>query len=85
MSLPLELPDDLAAALETEAARLGLSLPDYAVRLLASASLRPLQVHNGADLVAYWRAEGVIGSRSGPEESPDHARSLRRRAERRQG
>lgn len=83
MSAPLELPDDLTAALETEAARLGLSLPDYTARLLASASLRPLHIHNGADLVAYWRAEGVVGSRPGEDEAPDHARSLRRKAERR--
>jgi len=85
MSLPLELPDDLTAALETEATRLGLSLPDYAARLLASASLKPLQVHNGAELVAYWRAEGIVGSRSGEEESSEHARALRHKAERREG
>lgn len=85
MSLPLDPPDDLTTALETEAARLGLSLPDYAARLLASASLKPPRVQNGADLVAYWRAKGVIGSRPGEEESPEHARSLRRKAERRRG
>jgi hypothetical protein len=83
MGLLLELPDELAAALATEATRLGLSLPDYAAHLLASASLRPSQVQSGADLVAYWRAEGVVGARADIEDSQTHARSLRRQAERR--
>jgi hypothetical protein len=84
MSLLLELPEDLAAALATEASRLGLSLPVYAAQLLASASPRPSQVQSGCDLVAYWQAEGIIGSRADVEDSQAHARSLRRRAERRQ-
>lgn len=52
MSLLLELPEELAAALTTKAARLGLSLPSYATHLLKSASLKAEQVQNGADLVA---------------------------------
>jgi hypothetical protein len=83
MGLLLELPEDLAAALAIEASRLGLSLPDYAAHLLASASLMPGQVQSGVDLVAYWRAEGVIGSRANVEDSQAQARSLRQRAEQR--
>ncbi|MGH7202058.1 MAG: hypothetical protein ACREJB_15750 [Planctomycetaceae bacterium] len=84
MSLTLDLPAELADALAAEAARLGLSLPDYAVRLLAAA--RPLSedVHSGAELVAYWQAAGVVGSRPDLTDSPAHARSLRQRAARRQ-
>ena len=83
MSVSLELPEELTAALATEAARLGLSLPEYAVHLLASASVRPDHVHSGADLVAYWRDEGLVGTRAEVSDPQAHARALRERAERR--
>jgi hypothetical protein len=83
MSLTLELPSDLATALADEAARRGLSLPDYAIRLLASATHAPAPVRTGGDLVAYWQAEGVAGSRPDITDSQAHARALRARAERR--
>jgi hypothetical protein len=80
MSLTLELPADLAAALEAEAGRLGLSLGDYALQLLASAGPRPAEVRTGADLVAYWQREGLIGTRPDIADSPAHARALRQTA-----
>lgn len=83
MSLTLELPPDLAAALEAEAGRLGLSLGDYAVQLLATAGPRPGEVRSGADLVAYWQREALIGSRPDIADSSAHARSIRDRAQRR--
>ncbi len=45
MPQTVELPDDLADALSQEASRLGLSLPDYAVRLLMSARPSVAAVH----------------------------------------
>ena len=83
MGLMLELPEDLAAALAIEASRLGVSLPEYAVHLLTSARPMPERVRNGADLIAYWQAEGVVGARTDIVDSQAHARSLRREAERR--
>ena len=83
MSLTLELPPDLVTALEDEAARQGLSLPEYAVHLLASATRAPAPLRTGGDLVAYWQAEGVAGSRPDIADSQAHARGLRARAERR--
>ena len=83
MGLTLELPEELTAALADEAARRGLSLPDYASRLLASASPKPDHVQSGSDLVAYWQAEGVVGTRADIDDPQSHARSLRDRAERR--
>lgn len=80
IGVSLELPEELAAAPATEATRLGLSLPDYAAHLLASASPRPGHVRIGADLVAYWQAEGVVGTRADVADSQAHARSLRERA-----
>lgn len=83
MPRTVELPDDLADALTTEASRLGLSLPAYAVRLLASARPSVASVHNGADLVAFWRAEGLVGSRPDIADSQAEARRLREQAQRR--
>jgi hypothetical protein len=83
MTLTLELPQDLEHELSAEAKRLGLPLDEYALKLLSrhpSASGGP---QTGADLVGYWRSEGVIGSRSEIADSAAHARQLRRRAERR--
>lgn len=83
MPQTVELPDDLAAALADEASRLGLSLPDYAVRLLTSARPSAASVRSGADLVAFWRAEGVVGTRSDIADSQTEARRLRDEAQRR--
>ena len=76
MGLTLNLPADLAAALTDEATRQGLSLPGYAVHVLAA---RPAvgSVNSGADLVAYWKAEGLIGTRPDITDSQAHARALR--------
>ena len=83
MPQTIDLPDDLADALADEAARLGMSLPDYAVRLLASARPSPISVQSGADLVAFWRAEGLVGCRPDIADSQAQARHLREQAQRR--
>lgn len=83
MPQTVELPDDLADALSDEASRLGLSLPDYAVRLLTSARPSAASIHSGADLVAFWRAEGLAGSRPEVADSRSEARRLREQAQRR--
>ena len=83
MPQTVELPDDLADALTHEASRLGLSLPDYAVRLLTAARPTAASVRSGADLVAFWRAEGLVGSRPDLTDSQAEARRLREQAQRR--
>lgn len=84
MTLTLELPRRLERKLSAEAERLGLPLEQYALRRLdevpTSADSR---LENGSDLVAYWRTEGVIGSRPDIKDSQAHAREIRRRSERR--
>lgn len=80
----MELPDDLADALAHEATRLGMSVTDYAVRLLASACPSAATIHDGADLVNFWRSEGLVGSRSDIIDSQAQARELREQAQRRQ-
>ena len=83
MSLLLDLPDELEQALAQEASQLGLSVEDYAVQLLTLRRAAAGLPQTGADLVAYWQREGVIGSRMDIQDSAAYARKLRTRAERR--
>ncbi len=81
MPLTIELPDGLAERLAGEAARRGLSLPDYAARLLEAAPSRAAL--SGAEVVEFWRAEGLIGTRPDIADSQAEARRLREQAQRR--
>jgi hypothetical protein len=83
MTLTLDLPADLEKDLVAEATRMGLSLPEYALRVLAAGYPAAGRPRTGRDLVAYWQAEGLIGSRPDITDSASHARELRARAERR--
>ncbi len=84
MSLTLDLPPELESELSSEASRCGLPLAEYVVRLLASARVPASSPSSGSELVAYWRDEGLIGSRMDIDDSQQHARALRERAERRE-
>jgi len=85
MTITLDLPDDLERELAAEAARLGVPISEYAARLLAEshASNGHHEIATGADLVAYWKREGIVGSRPDIADSAVHARRLRAEAERR--
>lgn len=82
MTITLNLPPNLADELTTEAARLGLSLSEYALRLLTGSQQRSMP-RAGAELVAYWQAEGLIGTRPDIADSQAYAREIRRQAEKR--
>jgi len=83
MTLTLDLPKDLESELATEAARLGLPVSEYAQRLLAAGRTPGSSPKTGPELVAYWQREAVIGSRSEISDSQEHARAIRRKAEKR--
>ena len=83
MSLVLDLPPELEAELAAEAARIGLPLPEYALRLLAGGCGPNPTVRNGVELLAYWNREGLVGTRPEIADSPAHAHSLREQAQRR--
>jgi hypothetical protein len=86
MPRSVELPDELADVLTDEASRLGLSLPEYAVRLLASVpSAHPAttSVRTGADLVGFWQVQNLIGTRPDIADSQAQARCLREQAQHR--
>ena len=83
MSIVLDLPQELERALATEATQLGLSLTVYVLRLLSTRSLAGQLPTTGAELVAYWQREGVIGTRLDITDSQAHARQIRYQAARR--
>jgi hypothetical protein len=85
MTITLDLPENLEHELAEEAERLGLSLPEYALRVLTAGRLVAPMLTNGAELVAYWQREGLIGARPEISDSQEYARRLRVAAERRQG
>lgn len=79
MSLVLDLPPELETELAAEAAHLGLPLSEYALRLLAGGQ----SPRTGADLLAYWQGEGLVGTRPEITDAPSHARALREQAQKR--
>ncbi len=83
MTLTLDLSRDLEHRLTAEAMRLGLPVEQYALRLLGEVRKTDQQPASGAELVAFWRSEGVIGSRPDIEDSQFHSRRIRHQAERR--
>ena len=84
MSLVLNLPPELETELIAEASRIGLPLPEYVTRLLLAGRPSEPRPCNGAELVAYWRDEGLIGTRVDITNSQDYARALRQQAEQRE-
>jgi hypothetical protein len=84
MSLVLELPPELEKELAAEAARLGLPLSEYALRILAAGRICGPKLSNGAELLAYWQSAGLVGTRPEIADAPAHARALREQAERRE-
>ena len=84
MTLILNLPPELEAELATEAARLGIPLPEYAMQLLSEGRLAGSSPRDGAELVAYWQEAGIIGSRADIADSSAHARQLRAQAQHRE-
>ncbi|GAB4461800.1 MAG: hypothetical protein Kow0031_40710 [Anaerolineae bacterium] len=83
MTIVLDVPTDLEQDLTAEATRLGLSLPDYVMRLLWERHNVTLSPKTGADVMQYWRDIGVVGSRPDIADSQQHARQIREEAEHR--
>jgi hypothetical protein len=84
MTLVLELPPELETELVSEAAQLHLPVEEYALRLLSARPILGAKPRNGAELLAYWRSAGLVGTRSDITDAPGHARALRQQAERRE-
>jgi hypothetical protein len=83
MSLVLDLSAELETELAAEAARLKLPLPDYVLRLLTDGRTPAPPPRTGAELLAYWQSESLIGTRPDIADGPAHARTIREQAQRR--
>jgi hypothetical protein len=81
MTVTLDLPEKLVDDLADQAARRGLSLSEYASQVLSTARDRMPALNTGADLVAYWRSEGLVGTRPEIADSQEFAREIRRAEE----
>ena len=65
MSVVVDLPPQLERELATEAARFGLALPEYVVRVLSAGRLLGPIPRSGAELLTYWQGEGPCGHAAG--------------------
>ena len=83
MTITLDLPEELESELSAQAARLGLSLQEYVLRVLAAGSAIGKNPNTGAELIQYWQSEGSIGSRAEIVDSQSRARHIREQAEHR--
>ena len=89
MTLTLELTPEQETKLQQEAASHGMNTKAYALALLTGEVMTPVSSDqspaswSGADVVARWRSEGVIGSRADITDSQEEARRIRRQAEQR--
>ena len=83
MSIRLNLPKELERELTTEATQMGVSLAEYVLRLLSTRSSAEAAPTTGAELVAYWQREGLLGTRSHTTDSQALARQLRHKVEKR--
>lgn len=87
MTMTLELPPELEARVADEAARRETPLREYALSLIEEGLPAPdpmPELKTGADVVAYWKANGLIGDWADREDigdSLEYARELRRQAE----
>jgi hypothetical protein len=83
MTITLDLPEELEKELSAEADQLGLSLPEYVLRVLSTGLVVGNRPKTGAELVAYWQSEALIGTRPEIADSQTHARAVREQAEQR--
>ncbi len=87
MTITLHVPTEIKTRLEEEAARCEQPVEDYALSLIERnlPELSPLpELKTGADVVAYWKANGLIGDwadRADIADSAEYARELRRQSE----
>jgi hypothetical protein len=85
MTLTIELTPEQEAALQAQAQAAGMEASEYARELLASDLASARRPMTGAEMIAHWEQEGVIGSYGDPDvDSPELARRIRERAGTRQ-
>jgi ABC-type uncharacterized transport system substrate-binding protein len=85
-TITLDLPRELEIELKATATQIGLSLSEYILRVLSKKPVvENAMPKTGAELVAYWKKEGLCGYRSDIVDSQKQARAIREQAERMKG
>jgi hypothetical protein len=79
MSISVDLPEELENELSAEATQLGISLPEYVMRVLSTGLVRGKKPETGAELIEYWQNEGLVGTRPEIPDSQAQARHIRER------
>ncbi len=77
MPMTLELTDELTASLSEEATRHGMAVHEFATSLLTRPKIVAPSLGDGASLVAYLEAEGLLGTRTDIADTLSEARRLR--------
>ncbi len=77
MSLILEIPPELEDALKVAADQKGMSVADFALKILSENRVSAKDVKSGTELVAYWKSLGIIGMRDEIQDSVEHVQRLR--------
>jgi hypothetical protein len=80
MSITIELTEAEELRIREQAAALGLNEVEYARRRLVGEA-DDLKPQTGAEALAFWEREGVLGLFSDRPDSPEFARQLRSEAE----
>ena len=81
MSIVIDVPQQLESELFVKAGQTGQTLQEYVLNLLRSSVTSPQKPKTGAELVEYWKDEGVIGTRPEISDSQSYAHQLREEAE----
>lgn len=88
MTLKLALTPEMEDTLRAEAARRGLPVEAYALEALvmgmsagAGDQSEDSLPQTGAEALAYWKREGMLGLFADRPDTPEFARELRRQAE----
>lgn len=79
MTITLELTPAEAAALTRKATAQGQRLPEYIQERVKEIATEETPI--GAQIVAQWEREGVIGYRTDITDSQEHARIIREKAQ----
>ena len=86
MTLTLDLPGDVTRKMEEAAAQRGMPLSEFAAEFLASHFVPRADTaasRSGAEILAIWQKEGLLGEGPDIEDPVAFARELRERNQRR--
>ncbi len=84
MTLTIDLPPELETELKAEADRLHMPLAEYVVFAIDFGRPPNPMPRNGAEMVAYWEREGLLGTRTDIKDPVECVRNMRDKIEKRE-